>query len=128
MMAADEDALACDIAETYGIYDMRALPAGRLAVLAVGLREDSRIKTKMSGLTVPVGDLMTAAIVDRLTWIAWANSVDGQRGVNKPAQLVSKLLRRDAEKERQTVAYESPEEFEAERKRLLREVECRDRQ
>ena len=41
MMAADEDALACDIAETYGIYDMRALPAGRLAVLAVGLREDS---------------------------------------------------------------------------------------
>lgn len=49
MMAADEDALACDFAETYGILDMRQLPAGKLATLAAGLRENSRIKLHLGG-------------------------------------------------------------------------------
>ena len=118
-MAADGDALACDMAETYGIYDIRALPARRLAVLAVGLRENSRIKVKMSGMQVPLGDLMTAAMVDRLSWMVWAQSKDGQRGINKPEQLVEKLLGHDEEETKKNVAYEESEDFEAARKRIL---------
>ena len=41
MMALDREALLCDLAETYGIYDVRALPVSTLAVLASGLRENS---------------------------------------------------------------------------------------
>ncbi len=34
MIAVDEDALVCDLAETYGIYDYRQLPITRVAVFA----------------------------------------------------------------------------------------------
>lgn len=43
MISIDRDALLCDLAETYHIYSMRGLPARTLAVLAFGLRADSRI-------------------------------------------------------------------------------------
>ena len=44
MAARDEDALVCDMAETYHIFDYRALPLFLAARLACGLREDSRSK------------------------------------------------------------------------------------
>ena len=37
MIALDQNALICDFAETYGIYNYRALPVSLLATLAVGL-------------------------------------------------------------------------------------------
>ncbi len=37
----------CDLAETYGVLDMDALPARLVATLAAGLREDSRIITAL---------------------------------------------------------------------------------
>lgn len=48
MYAADRDALLCDLAETYGVYDFRALPVATVAVLACGLRADSRIAARLS--------------------------------------------------------------------------------
>ena len=36
MLATDEDALLCDFAETYGVYDLEALPVEKLAVLSFG--------------------------------------------------------------------------------------------
>lgn len=44
MVAEDEDALICDLAETYQIYDYRSLPLQKVAVFCAGLRENSRIK------------------------------------------------------------------------------------
>ena len=38
MMALDEDALVCDLAETYHIFDMYELPCLKVATLAKGLR------------------------------------------------------------------------------------------
>ncbi len=43
MLAADEDALVCDLAETYGLLDYRAHGARLVATLAVGLRPYARI-------------------------------------------------------------------------------------
>ena len=48
MIQTDEDALICDLAETYGIFDYRQLPADQVAVFAFGLRDDSRIKLAMT--------------------------------------------------------------------------------
>ena len=41
MIATDEDALICDFAETYHIYDYRSLDVEYAATLAYGLRDDS---------------------------------------------------------------------------------------
>ena len=66
MIALDEGALVCDMAETYHIYDMRALPVETLATLACGLREDSRIKLKMSGLKYVPLEVLLVRVHDLL--------------------------------------------------------------
>ncbi|MBQ4177615.1 MAG: hypothetical protein II640_09125, partial [Lachnospiraceae bacterium] len=58
MINADEDALICDLAETYGIFDMESLPVKLVATLAMGLRGDSRIKMKISGAVLSRRDLI----------------------------------------------------------------------
>jgi flagellar capping protein FliD len=69
MIATDEDALLCDLAETYGIFDLNALPVETLAALSFGLRENSRIKRKMAGaLEVDEMELLSV-IADNLTLI-----------------------------------------------------------
>lgn len=66
MIALDEGALVCDMAETYHIYDMRALPVETLATLACGLREDSRIKLKESGLKYVPLEVLLVRVHDLL--------------------------------------------------------------
>lgn len=66
MIALDEGALICDMAETYHIYDMRALPAETLATLACGLREDSRIKMKRAGLKYVPLEVLLVRVHDLL--------------------------------------------------------------
>ena len=69
MIATDEDALLCDLAETYGIFDLNALPVETLAALSFGLRQNSRIKRKMAGaLEVDEMELLSV-IADNLTLI-----------------------------------------------------------
>ncbi len=92
MLAANEDALVCDLAETYGIFDYRALPVPLLATLAVGLREDSRIKLHLAGAFAGTDTLLLAAAVDRLSFLAWAKTKDGQVGRKRPASILSAVM------------------------------------
>lgn len=68
MVALDEAALICDLAETYGIYDYRQLPPRTVAVLSVGLRENARIMKKLAGAEdVPELKVQLLAIIaDRI--------------------------------------------------------------
>lgn len=50
MYSTDRDALMCDMAETYRIYDMNSVPFSVYATLAAGLRSNSRIRMEMSGM------------------------------------------------------------------------------
>lgn len=114
MLAMDREALICDLAETYGIFDYRALPARLLATLAVGLRDNSRIKMRMEGQHVPRGELLLAAILDRVSTIAWFLSEDGQNNVNRPASMVAVLLG-DAPSQNSTIeSFATAEEYEQE--------------
>lgn len=92
MLATDRDALICDLAETYGIFDLNALPIPLLATLSVGLRENSRIKMRMSGEKPIRNEILLAAIADRLSLLVWFMTEDGQNGVNRPESLVEMLL------------------------------------
>lgn len=112
MLSEDKDALICDLAETYGIYDYRALPASRLATLAVGLREDSRIKMRLMGAKAPKTDLLLAAMVDRLSMLLWMKSEDGKNGTNRPPSILSVILGTEQE-DKAVEAFESDQDFEA---------------
>ena len=121
MIKLDEDALICDLAETYHIYDYRQLPATRVAVFAYGLRNDSRIKMKLSGQTITLDTLLLAGISDRLSTLVWFQTEDGQKGKNRPTSMVELLLNKnnDKEKDDEIVAYETGKDFEKARKKLL---------
>lgn len=72
MMRADRDALLCDLAETYHVYDLKALPVQTLAALSFGLRDDSRIKMKLSGMVYVSPVILQAEIVDNLALIRYS--------------------------------------------------------
>lgn len=121
MIALDEDALICDLAETYQIYDYKQLPLNQVAVFAYGLRDNSRIKQMMSDQIVPLETTLLASIVDRLSLSLWLQTKDGQKGVNRPKSIVDQLTKQDKEErdEREYLVFESGEDFENYRRLLL---------
>ncbi|MDS5089933.1 DUF5361 domain-containing protein [Streptococcus pneumoniae] len=121
MIALDEDALICDLAETYQIYDYKQLPLNQVAVFAYGLRDDSRIKQMISDQIVPLETTLLASIVDRLSLSLWLKTKDGQKGVNRPASIAELLTKNNKEEgdERDYLVFESGEDFENYRKALL---------
>ena len=110
MLAADRQALVCDLAETYGIFDLCAVPVPLLATLAVGLRGDSRIKMKLAGSKVPPDTLLLAAAVDRLSLLVWAKTKDGAVGRNRPKSIVDALT--GTKKEEEAAVFNSPDAFD----------------
>ncbi|VNT15766.1 phage protein [Streptococcus pneumoniae] len=121
MINLDEDALVCDLAETYQIYDYKQLPLNQVAVFAYGLRDDSRIKQIMSDQIVPLETTLLASIVDRLSLSLWLQTKDGQKGVNRPTSIAEMLTKNHKEErdERDYLVFESGEDFENYRKALL---------
>lgn len=122
MIKQDEDALICDFAEYYHIYDYKALPLDYAAVLFFGLRANSRCKIVLSGDNYGLDTHMSALMVDALNTLVWFQSRDGQKGLNRPKSLVE-LLKGDVEKshnKEKFLSFSSAEEFEKERERRLK--------
>ncbi|WP_171313677.1 DUF5361 domain-containing protein [Enterococcus cecorum] len=117
MLQLDEDAIICDLAETYNIYDYRQLPALRVAVLVCGLREDSRIMMKISDSKLPLDTLLLAGVADRLSIMIWQNTKDGQKGKNQPISIVDQLTRKQVEREE--LSFESGKDFEIAKSKIL---------
>lgn len=115
MTAADEDAVICDFAETYHIYDYRGLPLRYAAVLASGLRDDSRIKMKMTKASVPTDTLLRAVIADAVNLLVWINTKDGQKGRHRPKSLVELMTQ---PQENSIVSFHTIEEFERARRMI----------
>lgn len=121
MLEEDEDALICDLAETYGIYDYEALPVQTVASLSIGLRGESRIKMKMTGDVLTRSELLLTTIADYLALILWSRTKDGKKGRNRPKSIREAII--NANKEKDIVAFNSSSEFEKERMRILSEVD-----
>nr|DAE10359.1 MAG TPA: protein of unknown function (DUF5361) [Siphoviridae sp. ctwrX9] len=121
MIKVDEDALICDLAETYQIYDYRQLPTTKVAVFACGLRDDSRIKMKFSGRLVPLDTLLLAGISDRLSTLVWFKTKDGQKGKNRPMSLTEMLTNSNkSSKKEDVITFNSGEDFTKVRARLIK--------
>lgn len=117
IIATDENALICDLAEIYHIYDYKSLPLSRVAIFAVGLRNDSRVKMKLNGLKYPTEILLLASAIDRLSLLVWINSKDGVNGINRPKSVLNELLGKVDDKDIE--AFESSEDFEERRREIL---------
>lgn len=107
MINLDEDALICDLAETYQIYDYRSLPVKLVATLSAGLRDNSRIKLLAADSPVSTETLILASISDNLTLLRAGFSKDRTR-----PRLYTDILINDAKK-KQVVGFRTASEFEA---------------
>lgn len=110
MIVTDEDALICDLAETYHVYDYRSLPLKTAATLSYGLRENSRIKLKINGESHQLETILLALIADRLGFLAWTKTEDAQHGRNRPESILEKLTT-PAESESDCAVFDSIEDF-----------------
>lgn len=119
MLRLDRNALLCDFAEYYHIYDFGLLPVQTVAILACGLRDESRIKQKISGTPVPTNTLLIAHAVDRLGILIWQKTKDGQHNRNKPESIAEMMLDSGKRKTYKVDAFETPDEFMEARKRIL---------
>lgn len=114
MIKLDEDALICDLAETYNILDYKKLALNKLAILACGLRDDSRLKLKMSDNILSPNQLLLAGIQDRLSLIVYSKTKDAEKGINYPKLVFDNL-------ENKINGFSSGEDFMKERERIMKE-------
>lgn len=120
MIAVDEDAVICDMAETYHVLHYRELSPSLVATLCCGLSDDSRIKRKIAGVPAMQSTLLLAAAVDRLSFIAWSKTKDAEHGRNRPISIVESMMGKETEKEFET--YDSAESYEEARRRILEDI------
>ena len=106
MVTNYHDELVCDMAETYGVFDIKRVPARLLATLAVGLRDDSRVKQAKSKTTIDDNTMMLAYIVDLLRGVGIDDENSLRRFYLKPEE---------SQKQNDYDVYSSPEEFMARR-------------
>lgn len=116
MMATDETALICDLAQTYGVLHYRDLPVPLLAALAAGLGEDARIIRKISGNMVSTNTMLLAAAVDRLSLMLWSTSV--KNNTDQPPSILSMLLA-DPEDSTSYAQFASADDFWAARNGII---------
>lgn len=121
MISFDENALICDLAETYNIYDYRSLPLRTVATLAVGLRGNSRIMMKMRGAEIS-GDasFLLAMIIDRFRDVMVGLGIYDEN--SKPASAVDLFLGKmlNEEEPGKYEVFDTVEDFEEARKKILR--------
>lgn len=116
MIKADEDCLICDLAETYHIFNYRELSVKTIATLSIGLRDDSRIKMKLSGQKLNLNKSLQALIVDDLNFLVWAKTKDAQKNKNKPKSIFKALTSTATQ---DLFGFDSVDDFMSERKRLM---------
>ena len=123
MVSLDEEALICDFAEAYHVFDWRSLPVRTAATLANGLGADSRIMRKLSNSPVTMEVLLLASVVDALHILIWQNTKDGAKGRNRPMMIAEKLT----ETPKEESGFDSIADFKKWRDELIGcDEECRD--
>ena len=118
MVRLDEDALICDLAETYHIFDYRSMSPQLVATLAAGLGDDSRIKRLAGGQPASSEVMLLGGILDALHTLIYKLS-DGSTA--PPISIIDLMFGRDGEPQKQCMSFDSYEDFEAYRKQLIKE-------
>lgn len=119
MIATDRDALICDMAEVYGVFDLYALPVRLLATLAAGLREDSRIMLAMAGMKAIPPMFTLVRVADAFTVLL--QGMAGKKAGSMP-ELYGDIMAGKQQKTKDTAAFDSIEEFEEARRRILEKI------
>lgn len=118
MLAKHKNALICDLAETYRIYDWRRVPVKTLGIFAAGLRPDSRVVLEQVGEDFSTDTMILASIADTTRYILHA--FGAKKGDPLPPSLVEALRHKDEVQEEQR--FRTGDDFDAARDAILRRI------
>lgn len=117
MIAFEEEAFICDMAETYHVLDYRALPVPLLITLSSGLGLNSRVKRKQMKMEELHVEYALASIADYLKLIYMAMAAKkSQSDIFLFSEYVMGNIDR---RENKTVSYNSGTDFDQARKSIL---------
>lgn len=108
MLAFDRNAVICDLAEVYHIYDYHGVPVSLLGTLVSGLGPDSRIGMKLSGRKASMDTIMLVNICDIL--VAYIYSWSDKSNQKRPDPMAPRFFDQDPIKKKPH-GYSSGEEF-----------------
>ena len=111
--------MICDLAEYYGVYNYKGLSVSVLTALIFGLRDESRLKCKLSGNNVPLDTFLLGYIADSLAFIAWSKTEGASHGRNRPKSIIEAWKNIKTNNEKQYVGFRSSEDFERARAKIL---------
>lgn len=112
MLGTDRDAVICDLAETYHLFDMDSVPLMTLATLCAGLPEDSRIKLHLNGVKRIPPSFTLVTIADTLTQFVYAFS-----GSDKTPTLYKDIM--IGKQKKKSNEFKSISDFEKARRKIL---------
>lgn len=112
-MADSEDLLICDFAQFYHIFDYRELQPSLAATLAMGLPEESRIKKKITGVSLTLDQMLLALILDDFNFYIWSRR---RRKGPKPKNVFQMLTKPEKPKD-ELMSFRTPDAYEAWRAR-----------
>ena len=104
--------MICDLAETYHILDYKELPPSLVATLVVGLRDDARIKQKISKSKLTVDQSLLALIYDGINILIWQRSKDGAKGRNRPESMYKKLMGLDKKQNDELMVFDTTDDYD----------------
>lgn len=110
-MNFDENALICDLAETYHILDYRSHSVQLIATLSAGLRENSRIKLRISEMPVSQETLLLATIADRVEMFRYGFA--DQKKNDAPVSIVETLYGNTKKNTKGVKGFDTADEFES---------------
>lgn len=113
--------MICDFAETYNIYEYRGLSPRKVAVLLLGLRDDSRVKMKLSGNRITLEQMLMAIMADNLKFLSWTKTKDAKKGVYKEKSILKALMGEYDHENDNLVSFKTVEEYEAYMKQFIKE-------
>lgn len=109
--------MVCDFAEYYHITNYRSIPAQTVYTLVLGLREGSRLISKVRDRNYTTDQILMAHAIDRLSILCWQGTKDAQHNRNRPQSLIEIMTEKKTESDVQS--FDSPEDFERYRQGLL---------
>lgn len=112
--------MICDLAEYYGIYDYKGLSVKMLITLIFGLRDESRLKSKLSGNNIPINTYLLGYIADSLAFIAWTKTESAKHNRNRPQSILESW--KNAKDKQEYMSFDSAEEFERVRAEIIKGV------
>lgn len=112
--------MICDLAETYHVLDYKGLSPYKVAVLCFGLRDNSRVKMKMSGAKLTVEQMLMAIMADSLQFLSWTKTKDAQHGRYKQKSILKTLMGEYDKQKDDLISFSSIEEYEEHMKQFIK--------